>query len=140
MVDDEVVARRLRELDRRVTALSAIKVAHEAASYLDDFPLQAQVERHLQLAVQAAIDVAAHIAAQDTAELPEDYGETFAVLGRAGIISVGLADKLRHAAGLRNVLVHGYVDVDHGIVWATLDDLDDLRDFAKAIVTYMDES
>lgn len=140
MVDREVVARRLRELDRRLGALQAIAATHDRGDYVADLALQAQVERHLQLAVQAAIDIAAHIVAQDTAAVPDDYGDTFVVLAREGLVDADLADRLRWAAGLRNVLVHGYVEVDHDTVWASLDELDDLRTFAAAIVAYLDRA
>ena len=138
MVDREVVARRLRELDRRVAALQSIVAAHDRAAYGTDFALQAQVERHLQLAVQCAIDTATHIAAQDTAAVPEDYGDTFVILAREGVLDGELADRLRAAAGLRNVLVHGYVAIDHDLVWGSLARLDDLRRFAAAVVAYVD--
>lgn len=140
MVDDELVTRRLRELDRRLGALTSLAAAHDRDGYAADLALQAQVERHLQLAIQAAIDVAAHVVAQDTSSVPEDYGETFVILSQEGILGEELAGRLTDAAGLRNVLVHGYVDVDHDVVWSSLADLDDLRDFASAIVVYLDHT
>ena len=44
-----------------------------------------------------------------------------------------LAKRLQGWAGLRNVLVHAYLDVDHGLVWdAMATELDDLRALASA--------
>jgi uncharacterized protein YutE (UPF0331/DUF86 family) len=42
----------------------------------------------------------------------------------------GLAERLAAAAGLRNILVHDYLEIDDDVLWRTLDHLDDLRDFA----------
>lgn len=137
MVDAEIVNRRLRELDRRLGELARLHQGATARAYAEDLALQAQVERHLQLAIQAAIDLAAHIAAQDSAETPEDYGDTFPVVARLGVIDDALADRLRLAAGMRNVLVHGYAEIDHAIVWASLDDLDDLRALATGVAGYL---
>ena len=67
----------------------------------------------------------------------EDYGDTFEVLAREGVLAADLASRLRAAAGLRNVLVHGYADLDHDAVWASLERLGALRDFAAAIVAYV---
>lgn len=122
--------RRLRELDLRLGALDTLRRDTIEARYRSELAVRAQVERHLQLAVQAVIDVAVHIVAEDVAGVPEDYGSAFMLLADEGLIDRSLAQRLRKAAGLRNVLVHGYVDVDPGIVWRSLDDLDDLREFA----------
>ena len=43
-----------------------------------------------------------------------------------------LAGRLGDAAGLRNLLVHDYGDIDHARLWDTLGELDDLRSFAAA--------
>lgn len=73
MVDAEVVGRRLREIGRRLRALRDVR-AHGENVFLVDAALQAQAERHLQLALQCAIDIALHILAEDTDRTPEDYG------------------------------------------------------------------
>ncbi|CAN5908995.1 hypothetical protein BH23ACT2_BH23ACT2_28630 [soil metagenome] len=125
-----MITRRLRELDLRLGALDTLRRETTEGRYRSDLAVRAQIERHLQLAVQAVIDVAVHIVAEDVAGVPEDYGSAFMMLADQGLIDRSLAERLRDAAGLRNVLVHGYVDVDPGIVWQSLDDLDDLRQFA----------
>lgn len=133
MVDPETVSRRLRELDRRLGLLRGIRGLGRAA-FLADEGLQAQAERHLQLAIQSVIDVALHIVAEDAAATPEDYGSTFVILAdELRVLDVDLAARLRSAAGLRNLLVHGYLDIDPGQVWSHLEQLDDLEAFASAV-------
>lgn len=41
-----------------------------------------------------------------------------------------LAERLAEAVGMRNILVHGYLEVDDEAVWDALERLDDLRAFA----------
>ena len=139
MVDAEVVNRRLREIGRRLGALREVYSRGEG-TYLADPGLQAQAERHLQLALQCTIDIALHIVADDTDRTPEDYGSAFRELGAVGILAKDLADRLRMAAGLRNVLVHAYLDVDPARIWIHLGRLDDLEDFAKAVDAYLDRA
>jgi uncharacterized protein YutE (UPF0331/DUF86 family) len=139
LVDPDVVRRRLRQIDRRVAALRAIAAGREG-DFVDDDALQAQAERHLQVAVQSAIDIALHILAEDSSETPEDYATAFLLLARIGLIDRPLADRLRSAAGLRNVLVHTYLDVDPRRLWAHLRDLDDLIAFAAAVESYVQRS
>jgi uncharacterized protein YutE (UPF0331/DUF86 family) len=139
LVDPEVVRRRLREIDRRVSALRAIATGHRDG-FVTDLDLQATTERHLQVAIQAAIDVALHVLADETAETPSDYGSAFTLLAAASVLPDELGDRLRAAAGLRNVLVHAYVEVDPERVWAHLDDLDDLTAFARQILSHVEGS
>lgn len=136
MVDPEVVRRRLREIDRRVAALRTVAAGGREA-LLADPDLQAQVERHLQVAIQSTIDIAMHILAENSSAAPEDYGSAFTLLGREKVIPDALARRLRPAAGLRNVLVHAYVEVDPAQVWGHLDDLDDLVAFAGEVESYL---
>ncbi len=137
MVDAEAVRRRLREIDRRLAALRAIRAAGRDR-YRGDLRTQAAAERHLQLAIQSAIDISVHLLAEDTATTPDDYASAFVLVAdELGVMDRALADRLRLAAGLRNILVHGYLDVDVDRVWAHLDQLDDLGAFAAAVESYL---
>lgn len=136
MVDREVVRRRLRQIDQRVGALREIaRRSHEA--FLSDYGLQAAAERHLQVAIQATLDIALHVLAEDSAQTPDDYGSAFALLAQEGVIPGSLAERLRPAAGLRNILVHAYLDVDPRQLLLHLDDVDDLTEFARHIEYYI---
>ena len=63
---------------------------------------------------------------------PDDYRGILERLEEAGTLDPRLSRKLGDAAGLRNVLVHGYLDVDRERLWSALGELDDLRDFCAA--------
>jgi uncharacterized protein YutE (UPF0331/DUF86 family) len=139
LVDAEVIDRRIREIGRRLAALRDIR-SHGESAFLTDTGLQAQAERHLQLALQHVIDIALHLLADDTDRTPEDYGSAFRELAAVGVLSQSLAERLRLAAGLRNILVHAYVDVDPVLIWMHLDGLGDLEDFAYAVDTYLDRT
>ena len=136
MVDPEAVRRRMRQIDARVRALEDVRARGEDA-FLADPGVQAMVERHLQVAIQAAIDIAIHIVAEDSAQTPEDYAAAFAALAKIEIIDPALAGRLGDAARLRNVIVHMYLDVEPARVWAHLARLSVLRDLASAVETYL---
>ncbi len=137
MVDAEVLRSRLRELDRRVTALRG---AREAGldRFLADEQLRAAVERHLQLALQAAIDGAAHVLAEDFPEAPDTYRAVFELLARHGVIPSDLAERLARAAGLRNLLVHGYLELEPRRTWEALGGLEDLVALAGHLHAYLE--
>jgi uncharacterized protein YutE (UPF0331/DUF86 family) len=88
----------------------------------------------LQVAIQAALDVASHIMSDERLGEPRTNRDLFTFLARQGHLPGELADRLGRMAGFRNVLVHGYQDVDLAIVRDILvNRLDDLLGFVRAI-------
>jgi uncharacterized protein YutE (UPF0331/DUF86 family) len=88
-------------------------------------------ERYLHLAIEAALDIANHVIADHGYEAPETYRDAFAILAAHGVIEPALATRLQAWAGFRNVLVHAYLAIDHGVAWdAITSDLGDLRSLA----------
>jgi uncharacterized protein YutE (UPF0331/DUF86 family) len=69
----------------------------------------------LQLAIQAAMDLAAHVIADEGWDVPERSGEAFLILGRNGIFEVPFSERLRSMASFRNLIVHEYAAVDLGL-------------------------
>ena len=59
-------------------------------------------------------------------------------LGRLGVLSREFVQEFRSVAGFRNVLVHGYLDVDLDVLYALLHDrLGDFESFAADIEAYL---
>jgi uncharacterized protein YutE (UPF0331/DUF86 family) len=88
----------------------------------------------LQIAVQAALDVASHIVSDERLGEPDTNRQLFDLLVRAGWLSPGLTDTMHKMAGFRNVVVHGYQTLDKAILVDIVSNrLEDLLDFAKAI-------
>jgi len=70
-------------------------------------PAAADAARYrLIVAVEGATDVAIAILGERGGRAPESYPDVFLALAEAGIISVGLADRLATVARLRDRLVH----------------------------------
>lgn len=102
----------MRELLDRLGEVGPVDVAR-----LRDEPMTAlAVERILTLLVDLAFATNSHIAAARLGRVPESYATSFDLAVEAGLLDPELAAALRPSAGLRNVLVHAYVDVDPGAV------------------------
>ncbi len=131
MVDRDLVLAKVETLER---CLARIHVAQERAG-LDALDRQDIVVINLQRAVQAMLDLAAHVVAREGLGVPDELAASFELLKRAGILHDDLADRMRRMTGFRNVAVHEYRKLDPAIVDSIVRHrLGDLRAFAKAIV------
>lgn len=128
MVDAESIATRLDRLTPLLEELEEIRAAGRDA-YMAEFRSRLAADHAIQLSIQICIDVGAHLIAELGLEAPSDYRGIFKSLRPAGL-DAELAQRLADAAGMRNVLVHDYLEVDDEAVWGALGRLDDLRQFA----------
>ena len=78
-------------------------------------------ERLLQEAIEAALDVNAHLLAEQGAAIPEDYYGGFIALGTLKVVPDQLARDLAPSVGLRNRLVHEYETIDDAKVLAAIE-------------------
>jgi uncharacterized protein YutE (UPF0331/DUF86 family) len=92
------------------------------------------VAHTLQIAIQAALDIAAHIVSDARLGEPRTNRELFDLLHRNHWLSSELTETLRKMVGFRNIVVHGYQGVDPRIVRDIVEHrLDDLLAFTAAI-------
>jgi uncharacterized protein YutE (UPF0331/DUF86 family) len=112
-----------RKLDRIVKCLQRIRQAQALTldEYLHDADLQSVMERQLELAIGAAVDLNIHLLSQLGFGTPADSYSSYIDLAKhTHMISPELARQLAPGAGLRNRLAHEYEDLDHRQVYAGL--------------------
>lgn len=130
MVDADILRRRVEALLQYVQRLSRFANS-DRASFVADPDTHHLAERYLHLAMESALDIANHLIADANLESPETYRDAFAILARHGIVDSELGQRLQLWASFRNILVHAYLTIDHGIAWdAIANNLGDLRQFA----------
>lgn len=135
MVDADVVSRRVLALGNALEQLEACD-AGNGARLARDAMLRAAVERWLQVAIEACIDIAYHVIAANEWTPPDTARAAFTTLSSHGLIDAELAQRLGAASGLRNVLIHDYVDVDlERVARVVREDLGDLKRFAQIAST-----
>jgi uncharacterized protein YutE (UPF0331/DUF86 family) len=134
LVDREVFDLRLAKLEALLRDLRSL-ARHERAAFLADRGVQAQAERWLQLAAECALDLAHHLIADRGWKTPSSYREAFEILRAEGVLDAELAQQMQGWAGLRNVLAHLYLEVDHARLYQILHgELDPLERYASALV------
>lgn len=131
MTEAELVAKKLAVIERSLAELRAL--AH-ADRIEEDVRERRFIEHTLQIAIQAALDVASHVVSDDHLGEPRTNKELFELLGNAGWFPATLQRPLVAMAGFRNVLVHGYDDVDLAVVRDVVEHrLGDLEAFVAAV-------
>ncbi|MCX6465920.1 MAG: DUF86 domain-containing protein [Pseudonocardiales bacterium] len=114
-LDWRSVERKLTRMRRLLDQLVALG-PFDARRFVDDPVAGLAAERLLTLLVELAFGVNSHVAVAVVGRAPDGYRESFLLAAEAGTIDRALAEALAPAAGLRNVLVHAYLDVDHARV------------------------
>jgi uncharacterized protein YutE (UPF0331/DUF86 family) len=131
MTDAALVAKKLAQIE---TCLADLRRLARPEALEADVRERRFVEHTLQLAIQAALDVASHIVSDERLGEPQTNRDLFDLLVKAGWLGADHAGTLKNMAGFRNILVHGYDDVDLGVVRSVLaSHLDDLARFADTI-------
>ena len=129
MVDRDLVRRKLTELSEYVRQVSEYRDV-TVEQYRADWKTQRIVERTLQMAIEACVDIASHMVADRGLRAPATYADTFEILVQAGLLSPDLGEAMVKMTGFRNVVVHDYAGIDVEVVLRVLRErLDDFRRF-----------
>jgi uncharacterized protein YutE (UPF0331/DUF86 family) len=133
-VDTAAIAMRLRKLDSYLRTLRQMQ-AVPLDEYLSDDNIQTIVERKLQLAIQACMDIASYLIGQLGLTAPDEPHNVFAVLGQEDVISRGLSNRMVSMVRFRNILVHDYLEIDSTIVHRNLTGgLEDFDQFSPEMI------
>jgi uncharacterized protein YutE (UPF0331/DUF86 family) len=133
VVDSTVLATKLAAIRDAVARIREV-LPSTAEAFLADRTAREIVTLNLFLALQECIALATHWLADEGWEVPRTQGEAFTVLGTRRVIDEALAERLRSAAGLRNLIAHQYGVIDFRRVFAIASsDLGNLIDFSQTL-------
>ena len=138
MIDRELVDRKLSQIVEYLTALAPLQgLSYE--SYLQQPLTRYAAERLLQLLVDTAVDINAHLSVELTGTPPQDYYDSFIKAAQAGALSVVFALNIAQSTGLRNRLVHQYEAIDHAIVHSAIAEaITQYTEYCRHITTFLD--
>jgi uncharacterized protein YutE (UPF0331/DUF86 family) len=123
----EVVRKKLAAL---IIYLNDLKI-HENASFDEFMKKHYEVERLLELLLMTASDIVFHLLTAEGESAPSSYRAAFLQAGETGLISRELSVNLALGAGLRNILVHEYAEIDYDLLHKSIPSA--VRDMAAFI-------
>ena len=133
MLDRDIVLAKVATIQRCLGRIAQVTGLDPAR--LDDVNTEDIFVLNLQRAVQAAIDLGAHVLAAEGLEMPAALREIFSVLERHRLITPATSLQMRKMCGFRNIAVHGYQALSRPILKAILTaHLKDLEDFYAEVL------
>lgn len=141
MLDIYKIQTRLEEIRRRICILEKDFKKIPEVKLITDENLYASAERHLEVAIQACLDIANHIVAALGLERPkQSAGEAFLSLAKENILGQDLAQTMMKVVGYRNILIHEYLEVERHQTYLNIQEgLKDLVNFAKEIQEFLEK-
>jgi uncharacterized protein YutE (UPF0331/DUF86 family) len=119
-VRPDVVLARLAHLGAVLAQIERLRALSPGQRGSD--PLhQLAAERALHVAAEAVLDIGHHVLAGRGLPVPGTYREVIPAMAAAGILEAAVAARLDGMAGMWNILVHDYLDVDPVRVWEAID-------------------
>ena len=137
MIDYDLIRRKLSRLNMYLQKLEPIS-KKTLKEYLNDDYLRFSTERLIQLIVECATDINNHVIVESGKHPPEDYRSSFIKAAEAGLMTRKLAEQIQGSAGMRNVLVHEYLDIDDKLVFAAINlTLKYYREYLKQVNSFI---
>lgn len=132
MTQREVLRKRIQHLNDCLAILERAR-RYTFAEFAFDPERYGSAERFLQLAIEALADMGNHIIANRELGTVDSYSDIPHLLWEAQLITGEQREVWIRMTGFRNILVHGYLEVDREIVYNVLQkNLSDLRSLRDA--------
>jgi uncharacterized protein YutE (UPF0331/DUF86 family) len=127
---------RLHRLLRRVTDDLAVLrgyAAVEPGELLEDPARLGHVKYLFVTLLEGCIDAAQHVCASEGYGPPSTNADAMRTLARHGLLSRDEGETMAKAVGFRNLLVHGYAEIDDRRVVSYLTEIDRVAAFVRAL-------
>jgi uncharacterized protein YutE (UPF0331/DUF86 family) len=133
VVDQEKLSSRLSALENYLAELRTFR-GTSREEFVREPALHNLAERYLHLACECVLDIAHHVISDQGFRQAKSNKVAIEILSEEHLIGEALSTRLQRWMGFRNVLVHFYVDIDHGRSYdAIQEDLGDFEEFAAAM-------
>ncbi len=138
MIDSDLVRRKLARLNMYLDKLKPI-ANYTFNEYISDFYKKTSTERLIQLIVECASDINSHVVLESGQRPPEDYTSSFIRAAEAGLITHELASKLKGSGGMRNIIVHEYMDINDRKIYEILPTaISDYKEYIRQVDDFLD--
>lgn len=139
MLDKNRILSKLDELDSYLMELEEV-APKNFEEYVGSIEKKRACERLLHILTECVIDVCALMVKGLRLGLPSGEEDLFEKLEKRKIITNEVKGKLKTMRGFRNILVHRYGEVDDELVFNSLKNIDDFRQFREEVISVLKKS
>ena len=133
---NELLVGKLASIERCVKRIRETWEKPTGLPFEQDFDKQDIIMLNLQRAFETLLDIGNHLVRARKLGWPENSAATFTLLEQADIITLEMMAKLKAMAGMRNIIVHRYQDIDQAKVEQVVEHhLDELIEMAQTIIS-----
>jgi len=136
--DKAILLSRIEEIRRNSSFLKE-RILRKKPDELDYGEILA-LERAVHRIIEAMLDVCRHLVAVYSLGLAESYGEYALKLAKAGKMPKELAETVSRLVGLRNILVHRYLEVDVDKLYSAAREIAEAEEFIEWVQSLISNS
>jgi len=135
-MNSQIIKDRLAEIQENVRILKKLQ-KRKKEKFCATPELYKLAERCLQLAIECVIDITNYLISQHGWTRPLYHAEGLFILAQHRVFPVSFARKIAGMVDFRNILVHRYLQIDRGIVYDNLRELNDFDEFESYLLKYL---
>ncbi len=129
---NDIILNKKASIERCIQQIQAYYALDRGLPFAEDHLRQDAIGLNLQRACELSLDIANHLIKIKKLGLPQSSRDSFALLQRAGIITMPQMQALQAMVGFRNVMVHDYQNLNLDIMVDVIENhLQELLDFAN---------
>ena len=110
---------KIDEIQEYISELEEI-IPSDFESYQKDHKTKAACERYFEKIIEAIVDLAFLVIKDKGLKTPEEDKQAFDILAQESLISAKLAESLKDAKGMRNIITHEYGSIDDEVVFQAI--------------------
>lgn len=118
-LDKKLIVRKAKLIEEDLSKLKEFKDVG-LKEYKNSLSIRLQIERLLERIVGRIIDVNYHILREEFGTIPNDYYQSFTLLGDKKVLDKDFSVQIAESAGLRNALAHEYDELDDSQVHTSI--------------------
>ncbi len=122
---------KLRHLEENIKILGEIRESTSLSDIYQNKRIEWEVRYGLFESIQIVIDISCKVASEYNLGNPQTYKECVNLLEQHRYLSPELSSRIIAMVGLRNILVHEYVEIDMEKLYGYLEHLHDFTLFTK---------
>ena len=142
MIEKQLLERQMKSMENLLKEIEQVAdKPHSLAAFKEKIVFKRFIERNIELAIEKMISIGKHIISSLDLPEPETYAGTIDVLATEGIIPQEHNEMFKSMVRYRNILVHGYDNVDDDITYNVLKNhLSDFLTFISDIRCFMNKT